>query len=259
MTTFEELVAIDRGVLDDAAALGASASAGQWNTPTACEGWSVADMVAHIIDIEQVLLGDPRPDHEPDWDSLPWVDRDLSRFTELGVDARRGRPQAEVIEELRETTARRMAQIEAGSHDLETLVPGFFGKETPLGRQLSRRILDSWVHLQDMRMALGIDEGWNSAAARVVRGQLIEGTEYAWASLETGPLDAVRLVLTDIDETITLGTSPEVTTIAMTWPDYFARACGRVSADDVEWRQRVRIDGDLGLAARLLSSIAVTP
>ena len=106
-----------------------------------------------------------------------------------------------------------MAQIEAGSHDLQTLVPGFFGKETPLGRQLSRRILDSWVHLQDMRMALGIDEGWDSAAARVVRGQLIEGTEYAWASLETGPLDAVRLVLTDIDETITLGTSPEVDVI----------------------------------------------
>lgn len=259
MTTFDELVAIDCGVLDDAANLGAALNAEQWATPTACAGWSVADMVAHLIDIEQVLLGDPRPDHEPDWATLPWVDRDLSRFTELGVDARRGRAQADVVAELRETTERRMAQLESGPHELDTLVPGFFGKQTPLGRQLSRRILDSWVHLQDMRNALGVDEGWDSVAARVVRGQLIDGAEHTWTNLEKGPLDAVCIVLSDIGESISLGESPEITTITMTWPDFFARTCGRVSPDDPAWRDRVRIDGNRELAAHLLSAIAVTP
>jgi uncharacterized protein (TIGR03083 family) len=259
MTTFDELVAIDCGVLDDAADLGAGLDSEQWITPTACTGWTVADMVAHLIDIEQVLLGDPRPDHEPDWDSLPWVDRDLSRFTEIGVDARRGRPQADVIAELRATTERRMAQLEAGPHDLETLVPGFFGKQTPLGRQLSRRIFDSWVHLQDMRTALGIADGWDSIAARVTRGQLIDGADHAWENLAKAPRDAVRIELTDIGETVVLGESPEVTTISMTWPDFFARTCGRVEADDPAWVARVRIEGDFDLAARLLSGIAVTP
>lgn len=259
MTTFDELVAIDCGVLDDAADLGAGLTAEQWHAPTACTGWTVADMVAHMIDIEQVLLADPRPDHEPDWDALPWVDRDLSRFTETGVDARRATAQADVIAELRDTTERRMAQLDAGPHELDALVPGFFGKQTPLGRQLSRRIFDSWVHLQDMRMALGINEGWDSIAARVTRGQLIDGAEHAWSGLEKGPLDAVCIVLTDIGETIALGESPEITTISMTWPDFFARTCGRVSADDTAWRDRVRIDGNSDLAARLLSSIAVTP
>lgn len=259
MTTFDELVAIDIGVLDDATDLGAGLTAEQWSAPTACAGWTVADMVAHLIDIEQYLLGDPRPDHEPDWNSLPWVDRDLSKFTEIGVDARRGRAQAEVIAELRDTTARRMAQLDAGPHELDALVPGFFGKETPVGRQLSRRILDSWVHLQDMRMALGIDEGWDSHAARVTRGQLIDGTEHAWANLEKSPLDSVHLELSDIDETIVLGDSPTPTIIAMTWPDFFARTCGRVTAEDPSWRGRVKIDGDFDLAARLLSTIAMTP
>lgn len=259
MTTFEELVAIDCGVLDDAANFGASLTAVQWLTPTACTGWTVADMVAHLIDIEQVLLGDARPEHEPDWKALPWVDRDLSRFTEIGVDARRARSQTDVLAELRDTTERRMAQLEAGPHELEALVPGFFGKQTPLGRQLSRRILDSWVHLQDMRMALGVNEGWDSVAARVTRGQLIDGVEQAWSALETGPSDAVCLVLTDIGETIALGEAPEATTISMSWPDFFARACGRISVDDSAWRDRVRIDGNSDLAARLLSSIAVTP
>jgi hypothetical protein len=152
-----------------------------------------------------------------------------------------------------------MVQLEAGPHELDALVPGFFGKQTPLGRQLSRRILDSWVHLQDMRMALGIDEGWDSVAARVTRGQLIDGVEHAWSAMETGPLDAICLILTDIGETIALGSSPETTTISMTWPDFFARACGRVTVDDVAWGNRVRIDGNSDLAARLLSSIAVTP
>ncbi len=259
MTTFDELVAIDRGVLDDAADLGDGLTAEQWSTATACTGWTVADMVAHLIDIEQYLLGDPRPDHEPDWDSLPWVDRDLSRFTEIGVDARRSHAQADVIAELRETTERRMAQIDAGPHELDALVPGFFGKETPIGRQLGRRILDSWVHLQDMRMALGIDEGWDSAAGRVTRGQLIDGAEHAWTQLEIGPLDSVHIALSDIGETIVLGESPTPTVITMTWPQFFARACGRVSSDDLSWRENVRIDGNFDLAERLLSSIATTP
>jgi uncharacterized protein (TIGR03083 family) len=259
MTTFDELVAIDCGVLDDAADLGASLTAEQWATPTACTGWTVADMVAHLIDIEQVLLDDPRPDHEPTWDSLPWVDRDLSRFTEIGVDARRGRPQEEVIAELRDTTERRMAQIEAGPHELDALVPGFFGKQTPIGRQLSRRIFDSWAHLQDMRVAVGINEGWDSVAGRVVRGQLIDGAEAAWTALEKSALDSVCIVLSDIGESISLGESSEITTISMTWPDFFARTCGRVSADDTAWRARVQIDGDLDLGARFLSTIAMTP
>ena len=257
--TFDELVAIDCGVLDDAADLSAGLTHAQWLMPTACTGWTVADMVAHLIDIEQLLLGDDRPDHEPDWASLPWVDRELSRFTEVGVDARRGLPQAEVIAELRETAERRMTQLESGPHELDAMVPGFFGKEAPIGRQLSRRIFDSWVHLQDIRIALGITEGWDSIAARVTRGQLIDGAELAWTSLDNDALDAVRIVLSDIGETIALGESPEPTTITMTWPDFFARACGRVSADDIAWNQRVRIDGNLTLAARLLGAIAVTP
>ncbi len=259
MTTFDELVAIDRGVLDEAADLGARITSQQWKTATACTGWTVADMVAHIIDIEQYLLGDPRPDHEPDWDSLPWVDRDLSRFTEIGVDARRNRAQAEVIAELRDTTERRMAQIEAGPHDFDALVPGFFGKPTPIGRQLRRRIFDSWVHLQDMRVALGVDEGWDSPAGQITRAQLVDGTEHAWNQLEIGSLESVHLVLTDIGETIILGDSPTLTSITMSWPAFFARTCGRASVDDPSWRGNVLIDGNLDLAQRLLATLSVTP
>ena len=110
-----------------------------------------------------------------------------------------------------------------------------------------------------MRVALDINEGWDSIAGRVVRGQLIDGAEAAWTALEKSALDSVCIVLTDIGETITFGEMPAVTTISLTWPDFFARACGRVGVDDVKWRERVHIDGDFDLGARFLSAITMTP
>jgi hypothetical protein len=95
--------------------------------------------------------------------------------------------------------------------------------------------------------------------ARVQRQDLIDGADHAWSTLDKAPLDAVAIVLTDIGETISLGESAKITTISMTWPDFFSRTCGRVPSDDPNWRSRVQIDGDFDLAARLLSGIAVTP
>ena len=34
-----------------------------WNRPTECPGWSVRDVVSHLIAMELELLGDPRPIH----------------------------------------------------------------------------------------------------------------------------------------------------------------------------------------------------
>jgi hypothetical protein len=45
----------------------------------------------------------------------------------------------------------------------------------------------------------------------------------------------------------------------MTWPDFFARTCGRVASDDPDWLSRVQIDGDFDLGARFLSAITMTP
>ena len=62
-----------------------------WEIASPCPGWSVSDLVAHIIDLESQLAGDPQPEHTPDWSSLSHVSSDFGRFTEIGVDYRRGR------------------------------------------------------------------------------------------------------------------------------------------------------------------------
>ena len=52
-----------------------------WEIASPCPGWSVSDLVAHIIDFESQLAGDPQPEHTPDWSSLSHVSSDFWRFT----------------------------------------------------------------------------------------------------------------------------------------------------------------------------------
>ena len=54
-----------------------------WNDPTPCPGWSVGDVVAHVCSIDRFLLGRTDPEHVPDYESPPHVQRGLSRITEI--------------------------------------------------------------------------------------------------------------------------------------------------------------------------------
>ena len=95
------------GARDRRRDLGAPPPTSSGGCPTPCPGWSVGDVVAHLIDIEQLMAGSPRPDHEPDWASLPHVQADFGRFTEVGVDCRRAHAREDVLAELQETIALR--------------------------------------------------------------------------------------------------------------------------------------------------------
>ena len=60
----------------------------------------MADLVAHTIDIDSMAVGEPAPDHEPNWDQLPHVKGPSNQFTERGVDFRRGTPPAALLEQM---------------------------------------------------------------------------------------------------------------------------------------------------------------
>ena len=79
--------------------------------PTGCPGWTVKDNISHLIDYEAGALGRPRPDHTPP--ALPHVKNPLGEANEVGVDARRSRSGQQVVAELREVAAERLAQLRA--------------------------------------------------------------------------------------------------------------------------------------------------
>lgn len=244
----------------------------QWRAATLCPGWSVGDIVAHVIDIEQLMSGVPQPEHEPDWSALPHVTNDLSRVTEVGVDRRRAMDRSDVLPELEATIARRRAQFDAVAPDEEVIGP--FGNRTTMDRLLRIRIFDIWAHEQDIRAALGRDGGWGSPAAAVAQEQIIRALPYVWSRTVAAPQGAVlRVQITDdrlardvavvvADDRKGAATEPvddAAVWLTGTWPDVMRLACGRVDPADPEVRSRLVLRGEPALVEALLPALSITP
>ena len=259
MSEFNDAVISWVDTMNTAAELGQRASSEQWTQPGPCPGWSVGDLVAHLSDIELVLLGDARPDHSPQWTQLPHAQSDFQRFTEIGVDLRRTWSQQEVLDELRQVTGRRHEQLLTGPHDLDTQVMGLRGNPTPLRRLLAMRTFDAWVHCQDIRQVLHDDQGWDSAAARSTRALLVHGVQLGWAQLLDDADATATVILVDIDERFIAGSGSTKVVMQCTWPQFMAGACGRVSSTDLTWRAQVDTNGPQPLIEKLLAGMAITP
>jgi uncharacterized protein (TIGR03083 family) len=127
--------------------------AGQWDLPTGCPGWTVKDQVSHLVDYEARAAGVPAPRHEPG--PLPHVKNEMGRANEVGVDARRAMPGAAVLDEFRQVTAGRLAQLRRltpGDLTAQTATPAGPGTVADL---LTMHVMGSWSHEQDIRRALG--------------------------------------------------------------------------------------------------------
>jgi uncharacterized protein (TIGR03083 family) len=78
----------------------------QWDAPSACKGWRVIDVVAHLAALATEAVDPPRPD--PSWP------KNRERYHDLRVDERRGWSHAEVLDEWHRSAPRQIALLEAG-------------------------------------------------------------------------------------------------------------------------------------------------
>ncbi|RSS60967.1 maleylpyruvate isomerase family mycothiol-dependent enzyme [Streptomyces sp. WAC07061] len=244
----------------------------QWNLPTPCPGWSVRDIVSHLIGLELEQLGDPRPIHTLPRDLRHVVD-EFTRYMEVPVDVRRHHTAPEMTSELEYTVIRRQRQLRNEKRDpATTMVRGPQGNQITLEFALRLRAFDTWIHEQDLRAALGVPGNWDSPGAFVARDMLLGGlpkvvAKGAGAPPNTavvidvhGPVEFLRTVRVDaagratLDKTPSLG--PDVS-LAMDWETYVRLAAGRVRPRTVA--DRVKVEGDTELAAAILGAFAVTP
>ena len=241
----------------------------QWHAQTPCPGWTVADVVAHIIDVEAMLAADPRPETQPDWSQLPHVTSEFGRVTEVGVDFRRSHSKQAVLDELREIMGRR----ERSLRDSTGQVRGVFGNMVDVNHLLGMRIFDCWVHEQDIRTALGRPGGMSSPAAHWSANMMLRGLPKAWGkTVSPPPGSVVRITITgpDIEDDIRLVIDPDGRAVpterseadvhlTMGWPDYMLAATGRTDTDSPQWRQRIVATGDPALVERMLHALNVAP
>ena len=129
-------------------------TADQWSLPTPCPGWSVADLVAHTIDLDSMAVGEPAPDHEPQLGPTPPREGSIKSIHR----ARRGLQAWEPA-----------GCIASNRCSLPpTIFLTFFRRSHPLIKHAvgqrarwqknsssAMRAFDIWAHDQDVRIAIG--------------------------------------------------------------------------------------------------------
>ncbi len=242
--------------------------ADQWGTPTDLPGWDVKAVAAHIAHLESILAGNPEetvevgePDH---------VTGLMGLYTEQGVVARRDSSPDELINEIREAATARHTALLADPPTEASARPEriFGGVAWDWERLLRNRPLDVWMHEQDIRRAVDLPGGMDSAGARHTAAYLAESLGLILAKrvgasagttavLDVGGQQPVAFVVTDAGRGEPMPTIPADPTVCMRLEReaFVVLAGGRRDADPGS----VEITGDEALGRRILDSFAVTP
>jgi uncharacterized protein (TIGR03083 family) len=126
----------------------------QWQASTPLPGWSVRDVVAHVIGTESKLQGAGTPEADIDVSTLKHVRNDVGVMNERWVRKLRGVSTAELLDKLRDTLAgRRTALTDMSDGDWNGIAMTPAGPDT-YGRFMRVRVFDCWMHEQDIRDAL---------------------------------------------------------------------------------------------------------
>lgn len=141
----------------------------QWKLPTQLPGWTVQDNLSHIVGTERLHVGLPETEHlAPD---LSNAHNPIGEMNEHHVDLRRSLPGSEVFAEFLSVAEQRMNQLRSAD-------AAYFAEpaDTPTGPGttadfLNIRLLDVWVHEQDMRRTLNMPghQGGDSAEHTIGR------------------------------------------------------------------------------------------
>ena len=240
-----------------------------WQRATDCPGWTVKDNVAHLVGTELSLLGEPMPDPVSD---RPHVRNDLGAMNEGWVEHFRAQSGDAVLKRFSEVAAQRVTALRAMSEDeMAASTRGPVG-EQPYREFMDVRLMDCWVHEQDVRHALGRPGGFEGERVGVVVDRLLrplgyvvgkrvqppEGSVLALRVGEPVPrLHAVRM--TEGKGRAEGDTSDAVATVSLT-PSLLERlVAGRWTGDRALEHGDVEIEGDAELGRALVRNLATLP
>ncbi|HWJ80978.1 MAG TPA: maleylpyruvate isomerase family mycothiol-dependent enzyme [Nocardioides sp.] len=239
-----------------------------WARPTDLAGWDVKAVAAHIAHLESILAGGP--EETADIGDPPHVTGPMGQFTEIGVVTRRDRSPASIIEEIRKTTqARHEALLADPPADGTAPAPGLFGLIGWNQRTLLRnRPLDVWMHEQDVRRAVGLPGGMDSAGAQHTADYLSEGFGYVVGKKVKAPtgttavlaVEGSPVVAVEVDESgraQRLAEPPAEPTVRLSMDrgTFIVLAGGRRPAEP----GAVVVEGDEELAAQVVAKLGTTP
>ena len=248
--------------------LGGDLTDPEWDLPSECPGWTVRDVLSHLIGIERSLLGDPSP--APLDELPPHVANEIGARNEAWVEARRALPGRAVLDEFRDVTARRLADLRTSpSARFDEIGPSPVG-QVPYREFMRVRVMDCWVHEQDMRVATGRPGHDSGPAAELSLERLSSAMPFVVGKQAGAPEgSSVRFELRGtmsrrIDVVVRDGRASTVaeleghptTVLDMGVEAFWRLACGRVDGESARLAGLVVVDGDIELAYRVLDAMA---
>ena len=266
----KEYVESWHSAVDDVVALLRSLDESDWSRPTDLPGWEVKGVAAHLAHLESELAGVKQKRVE-----LPERDHytaPTSTYTELGLVAREDMSGAEITDELEQCARSRHEQLLAdpptdGKAD-PPRTPGKIGWNWET--LLSNRVVDVWMHDQDIRRAVGRPGAMNTPGAAHTIATFTRSFPYAVGKrvappagttvvLDVTGVSPVHLAV-EVDESgraVPVTTDPPEATVSlrMDVETFVILAGGRRPAAELT----VEIEGDEELGHRILEALAVTP
>jgi uncharacterized protein (TIGR03083 family) len=251
--------------------LGRSLVEDDWALPTDLPGWTVTDVYAHLAAVESELIGEPLPEVTLP-DGLAHVRDAWGQHMERGVQHRRARAGMDIVDEFTRCIAVRTATLRADPPTDPAAPVDRAPAGAPWSWQefLCNRVIDLWMHEQDVRRAVGRPGGLQSPGAEVtvatfaaalpyVLGKRIKppaGTTAVWEV--TGPVSlmaAVRMNETGRAAALPAPPDPADVRLVMDTETFVILGGGRLPPETVD----VRIEGDAEFGMRLLGAMSVTP
>lgn len=261
---YVEMLAREWAVLDE---LCSRFAAEHWDLPTDLPAWTVKDVLSHIVGTESFLLGRGAVQEiQPG----PHVRNPLGELNEREVDYRRPRSGTEVLEEFRSVTAERHEVLgHLTDEQFEEITWTPIGMNT-VAVLIALRVLDCWVHEQDMRRAVDIPGHLSGEIPQHVYERLRAGLPKAVAKGAGAPDgSAVVFQVDGIDTSAATAVKVEGTRghmveappedptarLEMDLETFICLTCGRWDAGRAAEVGTLRIEGDRTLGAAVAANL----
>ncbi len=237
---------------------------------TPCPGWSVRDVLSHLIGFELLLRGEVAfEQHEGPWPSH--VKNPIGEVNESMVERYRSLPSEELLDLFRETTHRSIKHLRALDDEAWEKVGWSPEGERPFHRFQETRVLDSWIHLQDIRDALLEPSDDHGPGEEIVVKRFESALPYVIgkkAGAKDGTLVRIKLsgrlarsILIGVENgrASALERSSDPPTLELTTPValFWRRAAGRISAEAFLRASATDVRGNETLAVTFADALAI--
>lgn len=236
----------------------------EWGTDTELPGWTVKDVISHLTGTEALFLGRPSPGHSaPPADHVKNL---IGERNEIEVDYRRRKSGQEVLSEFHEVTAERADALRAMTDD--DLAEDSW---TPVGQGtvadlLATRVVDCWVHEQDIRRVVRRPGHLEGPVAEHCFGRMVSAMPYV-VGKKVSPPDGSTVIF-DIEgpqfavivegkRARRLDDVPREADarLVMDFQTFTCLSCGRWAPRETLGAGLVQLDGDTQLGARVVENM----